>query len=139
MRYKNLGNTIALRLEPGDEVFTSLKTLCEREKITCATVAGLGAVNYAVVGVYSLAKREFCPRWLAGEFEIASLTGNVTTEGGEVYLHLHTTLGDASGGVYSGHLSEARVSATAEIFITRLEGTLERVSDPATGLKVLDI
>ena len=53
-----------------------------------------------------------------------------------IYMPL---LADETGRVIGGHLNEAKVSATCEIFIRRLEGEVERVLDPSIGLNVLDL
>lgn len=139
MKYRVLGDTVALRLEPGEEVIASILSLCERKRIVLASVSGLGAASSAVVGVYDLAAKQFCPNRLEGPLEIASLTGSVTACAGKPYLHLHAVFGDREGRAWGGHLSEAVISATAEIFLRRLDGAIGRADDPVTGLKVWDL
>ena len=72
-----------------------------------------------------------------GMFEIVSLTGTINTmDGGEYYCHLHTAAGDKNGNVYGGHLSAGTVGATLEMVITVIDGTVDRVKDPDTGLNI---
>ena len=57
----------------------------------------------------------------------------------EPYVHLHITVGDENCSSFGGHLIEARISATAEIFIHTLDCEVARVRDKAVGLNLLDI
>ena len=43
MKVKKIDNTYVLRLEIGDEIIDSIKTLCKQEGITAGTVQGIGA------------------------------------------------------------------------------------------------
>jgi predicted DNA-binding protein with PD1-like motif len=66
------------------------------------------------------------------------LTGNITRKDGDVYLHIHIAASGEDGSVIGGHLNEARISATAEIFISKFNGNVERKNDHVIGLNVLD-
>ena len=57
---------------------------------------------------------------------------------GEYYAHLHMSAGGADGSVVGGHLNRAIVSATCEMFITILDGTVERRFDGDTGLNLFE-
>ena len=137
MEYRKFGDIYAVRLAPGDEVCSSLLALCKQEKLGAGTVSGIGAAGRATLGVYRVAEQVYVSRSLEGEFEIASLAGNISRQAGQPYLHRHATLSDADGGVYAGHLSEAYISATAEIFITPLQGELGRERDEQLGINLL--
>lgn len=139
MNYKLNGAAYVVRLDPGDEICASLKKICAQEKIEAGVVSGIGTTNRAVIGVYRLAEKSFVPNRLNGEFEIVTLTGNVSRQKGKPYLHLHTSLSNSEGRVYAGHLTEAYISATAEIFILPLPEPIERKQDKATGLNILNI
>ena len=88
------------------------------------------------VGVYDLVQREFVGNDFDGMFEIVSLTGTINTMDGEYYCHLHTAAGDKNGNVYGGHLSAGTVGATLEMVITVIDGTVDRIKDPDTGLNI---
>ena len=137
MDYRKFGDTYAVRLAPGEEVCESLLALCKKEKLGAGTVSGIGAAGKATLGVYRVAEQVYVSRSLDGEFEIASLMGNISQQAGQPYLHLHAVLSDAGGGVYAGHLSEAYISATAEIFITTLQGELGRKRDERLGINLM--
>lgn len=139
MQYKAFGDTIILRLERGEEIVANLTALCEQEKITLGQVSGLGAVDYVEAGYYQVAEQQYHKHVYDQEAEIISLTGSITQMNGEVYLHLHIAISDAEGKMHGGHLNAAKISATAEIFVTRLSGTVERWKDEAVGLNLMDL
>ena len=65
-----------------------------------------------------------------------SLTGTVNTMNGEYYSHLHMSAANESGAVVGGHLNAARVSATCEMVIHVIDGTVDRFKDGVTGLNL---
>lgn len=139
MQYKTSANTIALRVDRGEEIVACIKAVCEKEHVTFGSVAGIGAVSHAVVGTYHVSKRKYVASAFDGELEMTSLLGSATEKDGQVYLHFHAAFAKADGQVVGGHLNEAVVSGTAEIFIQTAPGTIGRKVDSATGLNVFDL
>ena len=72
-----------------------------------------------------------------GNFEIVSLTGTIDSMKGAYYSHFHMSAGDAQGHVVGGHLNQAVISATGEIIITLLDGSVDREFSPEVGLNIL--
>ena len=127
---------LLVRLDPDDEIVASLMKVAVAEKLELAMVQGLGAVKKAVIGVYNVPEQKYYANTLEGAFEMLSLTGTLDTMNGQPYSHLHIALGDEQGLVHGVHLNEAYISATAEIVITKLNGTVDRVKSPETGLNI---
>ena len=48
----------------------------------------------------------------------------------------HIAVGDEQGAAHGGHLNEAIISATAEIVITKLAGSVDRRKSEETGLNI---
>ena len=138
MQYRVFGDTYVVRLQRGEEVLACLRELCEKESISLGTVSAIGAVNHVVVGVYRVDEQKYVANTFDGVMELTSLMGNITEKDGEPYLHLHATFGDLTGKVIGGHLNEAVVSATCELFVRKVEGHVGRRLDPATGLNIFD-
>lgn len=137
MEYKNLDATrLLVRLDPEDEIVSSLAELARREKLELAMVQGLGAVKRVVMGVYNVTKQEYKANTMEGAFEMLSLTGTMDTMKGEPYSHFHISIGDDAGHAYGGHLNEAVISATAEIVVTKLPGRVDREKSDETGLNI---
>ncbi len=137
MFYKKMGDTYALRLEKGEEIINSIRTLCQKEHISAGFISGLGACNHAVVGLFKTAEKRYVSAVLEEDMEITSLTGNISSMNDEVYLHLHASFANEQNLVRGGHLNEATVSATAEIFLTQLPGTIGRYFDEEIGLNLM--
>ena len=139
MKYKRNEHLIALRVDRGEEIVACIKKVCEAEHITFGSIAGIGAVGHAVVGLYHVADKKFVSRTFDGELEMTSLLGNATEQDGQVYLHFHASFAKEDGTTLGGHLSEAVVSGTAEIFIQTAPGTIGRKADPETGINLFDL
>ena len=138
MQYRVFGDTYVVRLQRGEEVLACLRELYEKESISLGTVSAIGAVNHVVVGVYRVDEQKYVANTFDGVMELTSLMGNITEKDGEPYLHLHATFGDLTGKVIGGHLNEAVVSATCELFVRKVEGHVGRRLDPETGLNIFD-
>ncbi len=139
MKFKRIGDTIAVRLERGEEIVGSIMALSKSEGIKLATVSAIGAVDYAVFGLYNVEKREYKENTVSKPLEIVSLCGNITLKDCEPYIHLHASFADGEGNVCGGHLNEARISATCEIFVKLVYGSIDRKIDEITGLNIFDL
>ena len=67
--------------------------------------------------------------------EITSLNGTIT----ESAIHIHATLADKNFQTVGGHLKEAIVGGTCEIYLEQIKATLERKADAETGLNLIDL
>ena len=138
MLYNRSGNDIVLRLDPGEEVCASVLAVAKKENIPCASVSAIGATNDFTVGVFDLNKKSYdLFKYDDGNYEIASLTGSLSTMNGEPYQHLHITLAGTDGTVRGGHLLSGVISLTAEIVVTILPGTLERKKNETLGINTV--
>ena len=75
------------------------------------------------------------------DMDIITLTrdGNLSRKDGEPYLHLHAAFADEKGAVIGGHLNEAVISATCEMFIKIFDIDIGRRISEQTGLNIFDI
>ncbi len=136
MDYKRFGNTIVARLDRGEEIVEQLRIISLLENIKLASIQALGATDSFTVGTYSVEKQEYKANDFSGDFEIVSLVGTVNTMDGEYYSHLHMSVGNEKGEVFGGHLNRARISATCEMVITVIDGTVDRFREEQTGLNL---
>lgn len=134
MDYKKFDNFIAVRLDKGDSTMSSLLFVAKKENLTLASIQGIGATDDFEVGVFDLEKSEYDHIRYTGNHEINSLVGNLTTKDGEPYLHLHITATGKDGKVVGGHLFDAKISLTAEIFLITANGKAERKFDSTLGI-----
>ncbi len=136
MEYKQMGNNYVMRVDPGEEILEKIGILCKKENIRVGSAVGLGASNRAVVGLFDTVNKVYKKKELTGPMEITSLVGNISTKDGETYLHFHVNLCDEEMRIQGGHMNACYVSATAEITVTKSEGTVERRMDEEIGLNL---
>jgi len=136
MIYRRFGSKYIVRIDKGEEVVERLKAFCGETGIRLGSVVAIGAADRVKVGLRETATKTYLDRELTGDLEITSLTGNVATMGGEVYLHLHVSLSDREYHAFGGHLRSARVSGACEVMIEVLDGSWERALDEETGLNL---
>lgn len=137
MEFKRFGSKYLVRMDKGEEIVSTLTDLVKKEKIKLGRVSGIGAINRAVVGLFELDKKEYHKKEFTGDFEILSLSGNISEMYGKEYIHFHLTFGDKDFNVYGGHLNEAVISATGEIIIDVIDGTIDREFSEDLGLNIL--
>jgi predicted DNA-binding protein with PD1-like motif len=141
MKYKstNSGFGYVIRLEKGEKLVESLQSFAEKENITGGFFYGLGAVEDVTIGRYDLEKNKYEFRELESTYELASLNGNVALSGDGVVVHAHGVLGDNNLNAVAGHIKEATVAVTVEIFMHLQHGaTMKRMLDDETGLNLLE-
>jgi len=137
MKFKKFGNKWVVSINIGEEVVETLKKFCKDKQIKLGTINGIGAVKRATIGFYNLETKKYYPKELNGGYEITSLLGNISTMGGEVYLHLHINLADSTYNTFGGHLNSAVIGGVGEIIIEEIEGEIERGFNEEVGLNLL--
>ena len=123
------------RLEKGEDILNGLTEFCASHGVRVGSIQAIGAVQRGGVGYYDQAAATYRETRFDEGMEIASLMGNISQKEGEVFLHCHVILADATGHCLGGHLLEGTVAFACEFVVTALEGTVpERTFDEATGL-----
>lgn len=136
MKYKKGARFIAARLEPGEEIISSLKSICKKEKIKSAFFNAIGAAKKADIAHYNPKTKKYKIKKLTGALEIVSLNGNVAMLKGEPAIHAHVCFSIPDFSTLSGHLMKAEVYPTCEIVLTPLDIRIERKFDKKTGLNL---
>ena len=136
MDYRRFGDTLIVRIDPGEEIVEQVRVIAEREDIKLAGVEALGALSELTVGVFDTVEKKYYSNRFQGAYEIVSLTGTISTKDGAFYQHLHMSAGDSRGQVFGGHLNAAVVSATCEMVIRVIPGQVDRYLDPDVGLNL---
>lgn len=137
MNYKVFKDIIVVRLDKGEEIIASITELCKKKNIKAGTISGLGAADHVVIGFYDVKEMEYYATTYEDYFEITGLTGNISVKDDEPYLHIHGTFANVDGTCIGGHLNVARISATCEIVIQRIDGVISRSLDENIGLNVM--
>ncbi len=132
------GTNYLLRFDRGEEVITTLLRWAKERKLEGAFLTGLGAVENPHLGYFDAEKKGYIDKEFEGEFEIASLTGNLAWDGAGPIAHIHVTIAGPNFLAFGGHLYSAVVSGTVEIAVIPFGSKLERKYKEELNLKLLD-
>ena len=139
MEYCKSGSYYVVRIDRGEEVISCLTEICKKEKISSGQITGLGATDKVVIGLYSVATKEYHKTELNGEMEITSLIGNISEKDNLPYLHIHINVCNSDMQIFGGHLNECHISATCELYITPGKKKIgRRLDTDVTGLNLYE-
>jgi uncharacterized protein len=133
--------TFVVALESGDRLIESIRRFAAEEGLAASEFSAIGALASAKLAYFDPESKEYLDIPVTEQVEIASLNGRITRpEGGEgdPHLHVHCVLSRRDGSPVAGHLMEAEVRPTAEVFVTDSPTELHRRTDPESGLPVID-
>ena len=131
-------NVFALIFSKGDEVLSGLTDFCISHNITDAHFQAIGAVSGATLGWLDLTQKQYRAIPVREQAEVVSMMGDVAEFNGKPVVHAHVVLGKQDGSTVGGHLWEAHVNPTLEVFLTANPHPLEKVPDAESGMKVID-
>lgn len=139
MESKKTDTGYLVRLEKGESLVAALLAFLKNENVKGGVLQGIGGALEAEVGFYNLDKKEYEFKKFNETMEIASLLGNFSLVDNDPFLHIHVVLSDKNLATYAGHLKEATVAATCEVFIVDLKSPVMRDKDEETGLNLLSL
>jgi uncharacterized protein len=133
------GRRIIARLDRGTDLFESIRALCQKHRVRCGELRGIGCLEQAELVAFDQAQRRYKPaRTLAGGgLELLHLAGNLSEEDGVLFIQCQATLmrdRDAGVEVLGGHLRRAVVYSVELVIETFDDVVLRRQADAATGL-----
>ena len=123
----------------GDEVLSGLTDFAAAHNITSAHFSAIGAFQTATTGWFDPQKKQYRLNHIAGPLELVSLLGDVALSEGKPVIHSHLAVGHPDGRVEGGHLIEAVVFPTVELFLTVYPTPLYKKADPETDLQLIDL
>jgi predicted DNA-binding protein with PD1-like motif len=140
MRYQRFGDRYIVRLESGESVIETLTALfrgLQAESVEFANVSAAGAVRWARLGYWNAETHAYEYREFDEQLEVVSFQGNASLKDGNPFLHLHGVFGRRDFSVVGGHIKEARVHPTLEVWLHTEAIPVRRTRDEATGLDLL--
>jgi len=138
MKHSRFKDKVIVRIDKGEDLIGSIKTVCKEYQIKAGSVLGIGTVGKITIGLFNPIIKQYHSRELIGDFEMAPLAGNITTKNGEPYIHLHANVCNADQSSFGGHVSAATASITCEIIIDVIDATIERTFDSGIGINLLE-
>jgi predicted DNA-binding protein with PD1-like motif len=139
MNWRQIDDRYVLRLDPGEGVIDSLSGFASERGINSGVVSGIGGIEDVVLGYFDLGAKEYLKRKLDGIYEMISLAGNVSTIEGRPFVHAHAVVSGRDMTALGGHLFEARVAITAELYLWGSPSQVTRSLDERVGLNTLDL
>ncbi len=126
-----------LRFDKGEEVVDALKKFMNAENIQACAFSGVGSAYEIELGFFNEHLKTYRRKPFYEELEIISLIGNGAISGEEPAIHLHGSFGRNDFSVIGGHVFKLVTLATCEIFLTKLDGKLERKQNEDFNLNLL--
>lgn len=139
MVYQEDNNTIVLVLEQGEDIVEAVTDIARDKNGKFGTVSGIGACSEVELNFYNLETKTYEKKLIQESLELTSLLGNISHIDDQPFAHLHATFGTNKYETYSGHLSKATISATAEIVITMTNLDINRKFNDEIGLNLLNL
>ena len=136
MRYHHFGSgRYVLRLDPGEEVVSSLTAFAAEAEVGAGWVTAIGSLDHAVLGFLDPKEQVYLKRTFDERMEIGSLSGSmgVSADDGRPIVHIHAVLSPRELLAYAGHLHEAKSGVVVECLVISMGGKITRVVDPESG------
>jgi uncharacterized protein len=134
----NSEKTYAVIFGKGDEVASGLTEFAEKNGLKACHLSAIGAFRSAVLGYFDAEKRAYKKIVIGQQVEVLSFIGDIALDHGKPSLHAHVVVGFPDGTTRGGHLLEARVWPTLEVFAVDSSHRLIKRYDPETGLDLID-
>ena len=128
----------AIVLGKGDEVMSGMTDFARQTKVTSANFTAIGAFSHATVAWFDDSRKEFKLNPINEQVELTSMIGNITLVKGQPAVHTHVSVASSNGTVRGGHVINAFVFPTLELFMTVYPTALHKERDAATGLMLID-
>jgi len=143
--------THLIRVKPGEELLTQIKAYCERRKIRSAVITHIiGSFSSVKLGFLKVLPGKYITKEIKGPLEIVACQGTIGTMAGiedrrrqespsskgELVLHIHGLVSDENKSI-GGHINQAIIFSTAEVFIEETDFPIKRYLDSYTGLREL--
>ena len=131
MDYRKIGDFYYLRMDRDDEIISKILEICKKEKISSAIFSGIGGCKEAEIQTYIPEEGKFELEKISGMLELASMNGNVVSDGDEYFHHTHAVFSYKNGEKHcmaAGHmksvLKKACISAWEQRTLPLKAGTV---------------
>ena len=121
MEYQRFGRDLVVRLDKGEEINDSIRSLSNNGISTAAITSGIGRVRGTEIGFLD-SDGIYQKMEIEHPMELLSMQGNLAPGPDGPFTHIHIVASDDDHVVRGGHLFEATVEVTAEIHMRVLDG-----------------
>ena len=127
-------NKYFISLDKGEYVNQSLLEISNKEKIKSGWIDGVGAIYDIEVGYFDVEQKDYVRKKFLGDYELLSLSGNISIKEGSRFIHTHITFSDIEFNVFGGHLFDAKIAAAGEFLIDSCDFGIKRKYNTNLGL-----
>jgi predicted DNA-binding protein with PD1-like motif len=131
--------TYAVVFDSGDEVMSGLLDFAKETHLGASHLTAIGAFSEVTLGFFIPEEKRYKKMIIREQVEVLSLIGDIALQKGEPKLHVHVVVGKADATAHGGHLVAARVRPTLEVIATESLAHLHRMTDPQTGLALINL
>jgi hypothetical protein len=140
MKYKDLGQqatTYAIIFGEGDEVASGLTEFAANNHIQSGHLTAIGAFSGATLAYFDRDRKQYKKITIDSQVEVLSFIGDFALDKGKPVLHAHVVVGFPDGHTLGGHLLEAHVWPTLEVFLVASPTPLHKQLDLASHLDLI--
>jgi predicted DNA-binding protein with PD1-like motif len=132
-----MARTHIFRVKPKEELLAAIKSYCLSRNVRSAVITHIiGSFSSVNLGFLKTLPAKYITKDFRGPLEIVSCQGTIAmmADTGELVMHIHGMVSDESKAI-GGHINEAIVFSTAEVFLEELDYPIKRKMDSYTGLR----
>ena len=134
MNFTQESNKYYITLNKDEYVNDSLLSIVNSQNIKSGWINGVGAIYDIEVGYFDVEKKDYVRKKFPGDYELLSLSGNVSVKEGHKFIHTHITFSDIEFNVFGGHLFDAKIAAAGEFLIDSCNFEIKRKYNTNIGL-----
>ena len=118
MEWTRSDEDLFVRLDPGEEIHTTLQKLADEVGFNAAAItSGIGRTRQNLYGFMD-EQGVYQRRPLDNPSELVSLSGNIArTQDGKAFTHIHCCWSDDDNNVHAGHMFSSTVAVVAEVHL----------------------
>jgi uncharacterized protein len=139
MQEQSFDGRHVLRLEAGEEAISTLIDHLADDPDRFGFLSAAGGVRRVKLGYWDAATKAYQHREFEEQLEVLVLQGNISLKDGRPFPHLHAVFGRRDFSTIGGHVVEAEVYPTLEVWLRTERARIERRKDPESGLDLLDL
>jgi predicted DNA-binding protein with PD1-like motif len=139
MRFEQFDDRYMLRLETGEALIETLTSFAAEQGIGFASISAAGAVSSVRLAYWRPETKAYDERDFDEQLEVVSFQGNVALKEDKPFFHIHGVFGRPDFSVIGGHIKEARVHPTMEIWLHAEDVPVRRGRDESSGLDLLEL
>lgn len=114
-----------------------LLDFAEKYHVRSAQFTAIGVLSSVVLGWFDPQKKMYRANAIDEQVEVAAMIGDFALYEGKPTLHTHIVVGRRDGTADAGHVIEAIVLHTLEVFVTVDPVPLQKKYDPSTDLTLI--